>query len=92
MRFGNEQNKPTNIVFFYDGEYYNSISEIKPIQGNIPYDAENKTKEINIMWNWQYQTGTTDKEKEANDKIDTEEANTITEYTFDVIATGTQSR
>ena len=92
VKFTNEQNKPNNIKYFYGGEYYNSLSEITTIKGTIPYDSEKKKIELFVMWNWNYETGTTDSEKAENDKLDTQDANTITEYTFDIVATGTQGR
>lgn len=89
VEFANEQNKPTNIEFVYNNVTYKSLSEIK-ISGNIEKNAQ--PKPISILWRWNYETGKTDEEKAANNIIDTEYANTNTKYTFDIIATGTQSR
>lgn len=92
LEFANEQNKPTNLTFTYNGVSYNSLSEITNITGTIKYDAETPKKNITISWRWNYETGNTADEIATNDAIDTQDANNITEYTFDIIATGTQSR
>lgn len=91
VKFNNEQNKPDNLVFTYLGTEYNSLSEITNITGSIDYDDDTRTRGIIIQWKWKFETGGTDIEKEANNKIDTENANKITEYTFDVVVTGTQA-
>ena len=90
LEFANEQNKPQNMLFSYDGKNYSSLSEIKTITGNIKQSETTKTAEIIIYWRWNYETGTTDSEISTNDQIDTQDAKVITEYTFDIIATGTQ--
>lgn len=92
LKFANELNKPTNLTFTYNGVSYNSLSEITNITGTIKYDAETPKKNIIISWRWNYETGNTADEIATNDAIDTQDANNITEYTFDIIATGTQSR
>ena len=91
LEFANEKNKPNNIVFIYNGNNYKSLSEISDIAGTIEYNGE-KTKIIKISWAWQYQTGSTDAAKEANDKLDTENGTSLLDYTFDIIAKGTQSK
>lgn len=91
INFTNEQNKPKNIIFTYDGTEYKSLSEIDTIKGNISYDAGVKTKLITIQWRWEYETGSTDVVIAANDKLDTQDANLLLDYTFDIVATGTQS-
>lgn len=91
LKFSNEQNKPQNLYFTYDGERYENIIDIPIIQGKIEYDESNKVKEIIIPWAWQYQTGVLANDKVKNDQEDTQDANLITEYTFDVAVTATQS-
>ena len=90
--FTNEQNKPNNLTFTYEGKQYNALSEIREIHGYILYDDSVKTKDIEIAWNWNYETGTSEDEIATNDELDTQDANTITEYTFDVIARGIQCK
>ena len=82
IRFENESIKPTNLKFSYNGE--------TAINGIINANDENKTKTIQVEWNWAYQTGTTAEEITANDLIDTQDSRTIENYNFDVIVTGTQ--
>ena len=53
-------------------------------------NAENKEETITIRWEWPFETGTTDEEKARNNELDTKEAKQISNYTFDVIVTGTQ--
>ena len=91
LKFANENDKPNNLEFIYNGTRYKSLSSIGDISGTIEHDAKVKTSDIVIVWEWKYETGTTTDEIAANDVLDTQDANTITEYTFDVIATGTQS-
>jgi len=90
LEFANEKNKPDNLEFVLNGVTYDSISEIVS-SGTIKSDSQVKTKQISILWRWPYETGTTDDEKAANNIVDTKYANSNTEYTFDIIATGTQS-
>lgn len=90
VEFSNEKNKPNNLKFTCDGKNYNSLSDIK-INGNIKNYEENKVETKTVFWKWDYETGTTEEEIRANDKIDTQNAATITKYTFDMIITATQS-
>lgn len=53
---------------------------------------QEKTKTITVGWKWDYETGSTKEEIEKNNKIDTEEAKYINDYTFDIVVTGTQVR
>ena len=92
LSFENEQNKPNNIIFTYGSTQYKSLSEIKSIFGSIEHDSETKTRDIVIFWTWGYETGSTNDEKAANDILDTQDASAISQYKFDIIATGTQSR
>ena len=90
IKFENEQNKPTNLTYIYEGQKFNSLSEIGPIaNGTIYADEENKTRDITIEWKWDYETGGID-EIDANDAIDTQEGIANLDYTFDVKVTGTQ--
>ncbi len=90
VEFTNEQNKPTNLKFIYNGLTYNSIKEIEnKLEGTINATEENKIKTISIDWEWPYETG---KESQilANDKIDTQDGKNISEYKFDCLVTGVQ--
>ena len=90
LAFTNEQNKPNNIVFTYNGNNYKSLSEIGDIKGIIGITGE-RTKTIKIAWTWSYQTGATDEAKLANDEIDTRDGTSLLDYTFDIVAKGVQT-
>ena len=91
VKIENETNKPTNLKFMYNNKTYNSMSELQgELIGTIGANDMNKVKEINISWSWPYETGTTKEQISANDKIDTEQGKTISNYAFDVIVAGTQ--
>lgn len=91
LKFFNEQDKPRNLFFTYNEKIYESIEDIPEIQGNIKYNDERKVKDIVIAWEWRYQTGIMVDEINASDIVDTQDANTIKEYTFDIAVTATQS-
>lgn len=91
LGFANEKNKPTNITFTYNDKKYKSLGEIGDIKGTIDAIGE-KTKTIKIEWTWLYQTGSTDEIKLANDEIDTREGTSLLDYSFEIIARGTQSK
>lgn len=91
--FENETNKPKNLVYFYEGQEYHSITELQElIKGEIYADEENKVRKIMINWIWPYETGKNDEEKAQNDKIDTNDIKQIQNYTFNVIVSGTQMK
>lgn len=91
INFENETSKPTNLKFVYDNKTYNTLEELKDkLTGVINANDNDKVKIITIGWNWSYETGTTKDEKDKNDEIDTREAKTLNDYTFDVVVTGTQ--
>lgn len=89
VRFTNEKNKPTNIIFKYNNETYKSLNEIGDITGVIRTN-ENRLKEIKVEWEWPYRSGSTEQMKQMNDGIDTKEATTLSDYTFDLMAIGMQ--
>lgn len=89
--FENEKSKPTNLKFEYENKLYNSISELQSVLiGTINANDNEKIKNIIINWYWPYETGTTAKEINANDNIDTQNGKMLDNYTFDVVITGTQ--
>ena len=93
IKFQNESQKPTNLKFLYDGKTYNSLTDLqKDLTGVINANEAdtNKVKTLTIYWNWAYQTGTTAQQIAQNDAIDTQNAKQISNYTFDVIVSGTQ--
>lgn len=88
--FVNEQNKPTNLTFTYGENTFSSLKKMQPyLMGIIDADEQDKTREITIGWEWQYETGT-EEEITANDIIDTQEGIADLDYTFDIVVIGTQ--
>ena len=87
--FDNEQNKPENLKFIYMGKEYKTLSEIL-MKGVVKHDEKTRIYELPVVWRWEYETGSTQEEKAINNDLDTQAANTITQYTFDIIATATQ--
>ena len=91
VTFGNEKNKPDNIIFKYDGKTYSSLSEIDAIQGTMGL-TDYKSQLIKVEWEWPYETGSAVNGIASGDKVDTQNGQDNLDYTFDVIATGTQSK
>ena len=91
VTFGNENNKPDNIIFKYDGKTYSSLSEIDAIQGTMGL-TDYKSQLIKVEWEWPYETGSAVNGIASGDKVDTQNGQDNLDYTFDVIATGTQSK
>lgn len=89
--FKDEANKPNNLKFIYEGVEYNSIQEIQDnLSGTINANDADKTRTLNIKWEWKYETGLSATEIESNDLIDTRNAEEIENYTFNISVTGTQ--
>ncbi len=93
IKFTNESTKPTNLKFIYDNKKYNSIAELEPIlTGTIEANEKEKTRTLTIDWQWPFETGNNESEIANNDKIDTQDAQNIATYTFNVIVSGTQMK
>lgn len=91
IKFTNESTKPTNLKFAYDNQEYSSISELETkLSGTIHANDEDKIKTLTIYWQWPYETGNNESEIAQNDRIDTQDAQRIATYTFNVIVSGTQ--
>ena len=91
VKFENESQKPSNLKFTYDGKTYNSLTNLQQdLTGIINANDENKVKTLTVGWNWKYETGNTAQEIAANDLVDTQNAKQMSNYTFDVIVSGTQ--
>lgn len=91
VKFENENSKPQNLYYTYDGHTVSSIKELEPfLIGTIDANSSQKTKTITIEWNWPYETGNTENEKLAQDIKDTNDGKILKNYSFDVIVTGTQ--
>lgn len=92
-----ETDKPQNLYFTYEGENYDSLSDLisalnsdsqKIFSGEILESDSNKTVTYHISWNWPYET----KDNEGNllDEIDLIDGQNISDYVFSVKITGTQ--
>ncbi len=91
ITFAQEENKPQNLKFVYGGIEYSSIKELEgKLSGIIEANERDKTRTINVRWQWDYETGRDFSQVNANDIIDTKDATNIANYTFQVIVTGTQ--
>lgn len=91
IKFSDETTKPANLKFYYQKVEYNSILELgDALSGTINANDGNKSKTFDIKWKWNYETGSNPTEIASNDKIDTQNAQEITNYEFDVIVSGTQ--
>ena len=91
IKFLNERGKPNNLKFKYQNTEFNSINELQEnLSGRINANDENKIRTLNIEWEWKYETGDNEQDIANNDKIDTEDAKDISQYTFNVIVSGTQ--
>ncbi len=91
INFSDEANKPINLKFIYNDEEYQSIEELgNNLSGIINANDENKTKTFNIGWEWKYETGSDENSISQNDVIDTENGTTLSNYTFNVVVSGTQ--
>ena len=91
VKFLNETQKPQNLVFTYNDAQYTTIQELaQNLSGTIEANEQDKTKTITIDWKWQYETGETTEEIKQNDKIDTQNAKELNDYTFDIQVIGTQ--
>ena len=91
IKFTDETTKPANLKFYYQEVEYNSVLELgDALSGTINADDGNKSRTFDIKWKWNYETGSNPTEVASNDKIDTQNAQEITNYEFDVIVSGTQ--
>ncbi len=91
IKFENETSKPTNLKFSYAGQEYNSITDLATnLSGTIDANDEEKTKTLTINWQWLYETGEDAIEIANNDKTDTQNAQDIATYSFNVVVSGTQ--
>ena len=91
ISFSDESNKPTNLKFIYNEQEYQSIEELADnLSGIINANDEEKTRTLNIGWEWKYETGSDANTIAQNDIIDTENGTSLANYTFNIIVSGTQ--
>ena len=91
IKVQNETQKPANLFYTYQGKTYTDLNELAlGASGTINADDSNKVKEILVNWEWPYQTGSDEISKSKNDAQDTQDGKNISNYTFDIVVTGTQ--
>ena len=88
--FKDETNKPTNLKFTFDGKTLDEIEDFEEYFTDIiNADDTNKVRTLTVNWEWPYETGVAD-EIAANDEVDTQDGLNASDYTFNVVVTGTQ--
>lgn len=93
VSFENEQGKPSNLVFTYNDVDFESLKSLENVlSGSITANSLEKIKVFPIDWRWEYQTGSNEKEIQKNNEIDTKDAMNNSDYTFDIVVTGTQTK
>lgn len=86
-----QDNKPTNLKFKYNGTTYDTMDALLADAGGyIDANDSNKVREIQIDWEWPYETGTNDTEKLNGDLADTDDGRTINNFSFEIFVKGTQ--
>lgn len=91
VKFTNEQSKPQNLQFSYDGHKANTIKELEEfLKGTVEANSKEKIKTMTIEWNWPYETGNVPNEKILADTKDTQDGKALQQYQFDITITGTQ--
>ena len=95
FKLQNETQKPSNLLFTYSGITFRNLSELLEVAGgtiDANADENAKVKQVVINWQWPYQTQTTSSEEELaeNDREDTLDGMNISNYSFDIVVTGTQ--
>lgn len=79
------------MKFYYNGTMANSIKELETLlTGTISAEAENKVRTMTVEWEWSYVTGESEEEISLQDGIDTRDGQTLSQYQFDILITGTQ--
>ncbi len=87
----NQVNKPTNLKFTSNGKIYDNLEQLLGEAGGIiNANDPNKVKQIQIAWEWKYETGENPSQIGQNDKIDTQNGITAENFTFEIYVTGTQ--
>lgn len=82
INFENEINKPRNLKYKYNEKVVDNIKEIEPLLTGVLNKEENN-KEYLIEWEWLNKS-----DNPKHDLIDTEDGQTLGEYSFDIIVFG----
>lgn len=92
VEFQNETTRPKNLVFETQGRKVATIKELEQyIQGMIEADQPGKQARYTVRWTWAYETGTTPEEITKNDKLDTQDALALEQYSFDIVIRAEQA-
>lgn len=88
-----ETDKPQNLKFSYNGNIYNSLSELIELEeifsGKISHSDQEMKKEILVEWEWPYESY--DENGVLLDDIDMQDGENISNYEFTLKINGTQS-
>lgn len=88
-----ETNKPQNLKFSYNGNVYNSLSELisseEMFSGKIGHADQEMKKEMFVEWEWPYESY--DDQGNILDDIDMQDGESISNYEFTLKINGTQS-
>ena len=91
VKFLNESQKPDNLIFICNDTKFWTIQELETeLTGTISANEEEKTRTITIGWEWLYETGDSTEDIQVNDMVDTKNAQSLENYTFDINVIGTQ--
>lgn len=95
LKLQNETQKPSNLLYTYAGMSYDNLADLlQAAGGTIDANAEEarKVKEIVVKWVWPYETKITSSEVDLakEDQQDTQDGENISNYSFDIVVTGTQ--
>ena len=92
IKFENETKKPSNLIFRYENIESKSLKDLEEtLKGSIKKEDTEKIKIFEIEWEWKYENGNDFQAIHKNDELDTKEALQLTNYTFDILVSGTQS-
>ena len=90
IKFENETKKPSNLIFRYENIESKSLKDLEET-GSIKKEDTEKIKIFEIEWEWKYENGNDFQAIHKNDELDTKESLQLTNYTFDILVSGTQS-
>ena len=93
VKIKNIENMPTNLYFKVDGQKCEKVEDIINIcSDHINQEDTNEIVTKTIEWIWDYETGNTEEEINANDEIDTMEGELAQTMSFDVEVRAVQTR
>lgn len=83
LRFLKEENKPYNMKFSFENKEYKSLLELNDhLSGGL---EKNEEKYITIIYDWNYETGSSKNEIEKNDEMDTLDNNKIYKFKVELV-------